>query len=237
MENNSLCESDEIYQQNYKNEKQNGPYKEYYDDGKLKLETTLNEGLYEGFCKYYWESGQLREECFYTILDIDGVKESFLEGPCIKWGALDNKTKEFSYIIIDREEGIKESVYHGEYKEYNYSGELHIFCNYNKGVREGKYILFSFMGYKQQECFYINDKLDGLYEEWFIPLGYRRDEKSDNQYKLKKRLYYKNGEYEGSYEYWYNNGNKRVECFYKNKQLDGPFKEWDNRGNLTFEEI
>jgi uncharacterized protein len=232
MENKPLIETDK---EDQPKEVKNGPYKEYFDDGTLKAEVNYNKGLYEGPCKFYWEDGDLREECFYTILSPEGANQSFLDGPCIEWGALNNKMKEYSYIIIDTEYGRKESVYHGEYKEHHYSGELHLSCTYNKGVLDGKYTLFSFVGYKEKECFYINGELDGLYEDWYIPLGYRRDEESDKEYKIKQRIYYKNGEYDGSVEVWYKNGNKKIECFYKDGHVDGSFKEWHKNGNKKIE--
>ena len=41
----------------------------------------------------------------------------------------------------------------------------------------------------------------------------------------------KNGKLEREYKFWYENGNKWLECNYKDGKLEGEYKSWNEKGN------
>jgi len=48
----------------------------------------------------------------------------------------------------------------------------------------------------------------------------------------KSRINYKNGRYDGLYEYWYKNGQSKLRINYKNGRHHGLYEEWYDNGQL-----
>lgn len=72
-----------------------------------------------------------------------------------------------------------------------------------------------------EKCNYINGKLDGLYERFYLNgIHYEKTN-------------YKNGVYHGSCEFWYDiTGKKMKSMHFENGKLNGPYKYWDQNGKL-----
>jgi len=67
---------------------------------------------------------------------------------------------------------------------------------------------------------YKNNKLNGLYEEW-----YENGQRS-------KRCNYKNNKLHGLYEFWYLNGQLAEKYLYKKDRKHGLFEQWYSSGQL-----
>ncbi len=69
---------------------------------------------------------------------------------------------------------------------------------------------------------YINGKLDGLYERFYI---------NGIHY---EKTYYKDGIYHGTSEFWYDITGKKMKIMnFENGVLNGAYKYWDQNGNLV----
>tara|TARA_R110002020_G_scaffold249405_1_gene463337 strand:- start:93 stop:326 length:234 start_codon:yes stop_codon:yes gene_type:complete len=62
-----------------------GEYKEWYDDGRLKYEYMYKNNKKEGNYKRWHRNGQLAEECVYKNNKLEGV-ENFLQNVYTKTG-------------------------------------------------------------------------------------------------------------------------------------------------------
>ena len=58
-----------------KDDKEDGPWKFYYDNGQLRYEGTYKNGKRDGPYKYYNENGQLQEEGNYKDDELIDFKE------------------------------------------------------------------------------------------------------------------------------------------------------------------
>ncbi len=128
-----------------------------------------------------------------------------------------NDIKDGKYVEVDENNNIikivnfKNNKKNGEYKEWekfvgSYSHGKHTNIN-----SIGKVIL--------TKCFYVDDKKEGEYTEWF-----------DDE-KIMTRCYYKNDKLEGEYKEWFDNGKLEIHSVYKDGELLEK-KEWDEEGNL-----
>jgi antitoxin component YwqK of YwqJK toxin-antitoxin module len=68
---------------------------------------------------------------------------------------------------------------------------------------------------------YVNGKLNGLYQSWYI------------NGQLWEEVNYRNGKYNGLYEEWFDNGNLFIQSHYKNGERDGLYEEWNYDGDLV----
>ena len=68
---------------------QNGPYVEYYESGKKRLESHYKDGKPDGLWTDWRENGQKRDETHYKNGELDGLSTS--------WNKDGNKTKEIHY--------------------------------------------------------------------------------------------------------------------------------------------
>jgi antitoxin component YwqK of YwqJK toxin-antitoxin module len=101
---------DRVYpksKQLYKEGELDGPCKEYYESGQLKLDGSYKDGELDGPCKEYYESGQLERDGFY--------KEGELDGPCKEY---------YESGQLERDGFYKEGELDGPCKEYYKSGQL-----------------------------------------------------------------------------------------------------------------
>jgi len=107
---------------NYINGIKHGLYKEYYDNGNIRIECNYSDEQKHGLYKKYYDNGNIRIECNY----IDDKKNSEYKE------YYDNgQIKEICNYIDDKK--------NGEYKEYYDNGQLYIDCNYSDNKKDGLY--------------------------------------------------------------------------------------------------
>ena len=101
----------------------NGQYEEFHDNGNLKLEMDITNGLVDGTVKLYNESGIVKE--------IRTYKEGQMNGKWVTFSADGQKTSEVHYL-----NGKK----HGTWHIWGENGALRYEMQYNKGKRTGKWV-------------------------------------------------------------------------------------------------
>ncbi|WP_336018250.1 DnaJ domain-containing protein [Fusobacterium polymorphum] len=99
--------------------------------------------------------------------------------------------------------------------KYNSTGKSIQKVTIIDGKREGRCLEYDFDGNIISECFYKDDKLDGIYKRY-----------SNNKVILE--VNYQNGKREGKGVEYDLNGNLISEYFYKDDELDGIYKRYSN---------
>ena len=78
----------------------------------------------------------------------------------------------FTGVLKKEKDGVLQEInycnghQHGLFKSYFHSGEIKEVCLYNKGCLNGRALKYWPNGQKCVNVNYINDKMDGIYEEW-----------------------------------------------------------------------
>ena len=99
---------------------QNGPYQEYYKNGKLKLKCTYKNGMLNGSYQEYNENGCLERKCTYKNDKLNGLYEGYYEN-----GQLAKKTN------------YKNDQENGPCELYDINGECFAKFNYKNGLLDG----------------------------------------------------------------------------------------------------
>lgn len=115
----------------YKNYLWHGTYKEYYENGTVKMETLYEQGKKNGFHKTYFEDGKLHTEAYYKIGKKDSIMRVFFANGQKEWD---------SYYKLDKLEGKEMSFYS--------DGKLHTEFFYKNGKKDG-----------EQKAYYKSEKL------------------------------------------------------------------------------
>ena len=105
------------------NTEKNGKYKEYYENGNLKIEGQYQNGNMKGIWKEYHKNEKLKKEVNY--------KEGKLEGPAKEYSRKGDR------VLI--EENYKAGKLDGATKEYDTNGSLILECNYKNDKLDGPY--------------------------------------------------------------------------------------------------
>jgi len=139
-----------------------------------------------------------------------------------------------------------EGLVEGESKLF-IKGKICNIVNYKNGLRNGIAIQYRNSKQKEIECYYINDKKHGLYQEWdkngmlTEEVNYVLDQKEGIEKKyhkgiLTRKYFYIKGRLEGLQEGWWSNGNKHFEHNYHDNVKEGICINYDINGNKTFQQ-
>ena len=120
--------SENIYV-NVKGKPYSGVYKEYYENGNLKLQMKLKKGFKNGNVFLYFENGKLSEVYSY--------KNNMMDGLWISYNQTGVKTAEARYIQDKK---------HGEWKVWDENGTLIYLMYYNNGEKSGTWIKYNEKG-------------------------------------------------------------------------------------------
>ena len=126
-----------------------GIYREYYENGQLKLECTYKNGQLEGIAKEYYKNNQL--SCEYNFRDgkLDGLCKEYYES---------GKIKEEYYC--------KNGEFEGTYKKYYTNGKEKSEYNYKNGKLEGTAKEYRINGDVEVEYDYKKVNLENIYEKY-----------------------------------------------------------------------
>ena len=225
-----------------------GFIKEYYPNGKLKLEFDFLDGDFI-FQKWYYANGYLAELADYKMrefkvyhkngklrydsenkatedhnagIDKD-VYSTYINSNRIKgWhkGYHENEKIHKQFKIIESYSGYLEFNKDSLSKEWYSNGVLSKECNFINGILEGSYKEWHKNGNLKLLASYTNAEKEGLFKEWY------------ENGRLSTQTSYINGEKEGLYKEWHENGRLRVQTSYTNGTLDGSYKRWYSDGRL-----
>lgn len=236
---------------NMLNEKRNGHYTEYYTSGKIKSEGEYKLDDRFGAWKKYWDNGKVLEEGTYKDKELeegtwktyyrDGTTES---ERIYKSGKLQGVEKLYDtdgkiYNENTYASGrLKKSVYYdksgktlGDYTfgkvaitvtEYHPNGEKAAVGDYEEGVREGDWKMYSSNGgWLKAKQHYRSGYLSGTRTE-FYPNG-----------KEESELDYSYGERDGYLKSYYPNGSLESEGWIVRDEREGDWYFYNERGLIT----
>ncbi|HTL81465.1 MAG TPA: toxin-antitoxin system YwqK family antitoxin [Bacteroidia bacterium] len=203
---------------------------EVYADGIL-----VGEGVYDAkgqqqghWKEYYEETGDLKGEGDYK----DGVrigdwKFYYADGKTDQLGKYDNKGRPVGVWkwYYDTGQELREETYtdglrNGTLTEYDESGNIITQGEYVDGLQEGHWF-FQIDDYRE-EGDYVTGERTGVWKHTYIPGGQQRFEGN-----------YTNGQPDGKFTYWYDNGRVWQEGKYVYGRKDGDWKYFDEDGLMT----
>lgn len=205
-----------------------GRWKEFYDDGSLRIEGSFRNGKKEGFFKTYDRSGNLVELKKYVD------DKEVIDAPEI--ATLQVVTEYFETGVVSRITTYRAGIAEGVSREYNSDGSIAQAIVYAGGNIMGK-------GIMDEE-----GRKVGKWEEYYANGRLRAKGNYSNDLKTREWLYYhENGQMEQKGEYniegkpvgkwiwYYENGNLWREEFFINGLRDGLVTEFDPSGNIISE--
>lgn len=207
-----------------------GLFKDYYPDGKLKVEVNLKDGKWEGIGKRYYANGKLRTEGNYVNGNREGIHNTYHENGNV-WVEKKYKNGEVKIRKVYYEDGTLEGV--GNYKngkeeglqkEYFRNGKMKYEANYKNGKREGLEKEYLPSGELWSEYNNINGELEGLGKDYYESGA------------LKQERHYKKGKLEGMDKFYYESGKLKQAGNYKNDKSEGLFQGYFENGKLKWEE-
>lgn len=181
-----------------------GPFKEYYEKGRLKSEGFYKDGKLEGSYKGYYENGKLKGESFYERGKFNGSCKAYYENGQLK-----------------AEQLFKDGKEDGPEKHYEYykDGQLRFEADFMSGKLDGLSRRYYENGNLKEEMGFKDGRPEGTCKD------YHEDGK------LKRESAYKGGKLDGIVKD-YANGKLKSEMVFKNGKPEGLVKEYDENGNF-----
>ena len=241
-------------------------YKDFYENGKIKLVGGLDNGIKNGIYREYDQSGAIKNGYIYEkdTLIAEGIitgngtyegewKHYYKSGQLKSQGLYTNSKKEgkWTYFYADgkreQEGNFKDNKLQGSWTWYYQNGQVKRkeFFN-NKELLEGTVFEYDSLGNEITQGDYYNGLREG---EWFYHVG---DHKEVGEYTLgfetgKWNHYYENGklaftgvydegEPKGKHIYYHKNGLKRLVGKYLGGEKNGTWKAYDEKG-IQIQEI
>lgn len=161
----------EYYVNDY--DERNGLYKEWDNNGKLRLEANYkNDELHGHYIKY--EDEKVSKDIWYSNGKIDGKYKSYWDNgnPYVEIEYEDGKMNgKFTAYYPDgsiKKEGYnKEDKKVGIWKSYYENGQIRVEENYIKGVQEGRYRKWYDNGQLEAEGTYERNYLEGTFTTYY----------------------------------------------------------------------
>ena len=150
--------------------------KNYYDNGKLKSEFEKNDnGKLDGIYREYYENGQLKLECTYKDGQLDGISKEYYKNNQLsceynfKNGQLDGLCKEYyDSGKIKEEYYCKNGEFEGIYKKYYTNGKEKSEYNYKNGRISGIGKEYRINGDIDVEYDYKKINLENIYKKYEV---------------------------------------------------------------------
>jgi len=124
---------------NENNETYTGIYYEYYDNGNIRVEMNLKNGIKDGYTNIYFLSGIKKEQRSY--------KEGEMHGTWITWNELEDKLAEANYNFGKK---------HGKWYIWDENGILRYEMEYKKGEKFGVWKIYDEEGTLLNKMIYSN---------------------------------------------------------------------------------
>jgi antitoxin component YwqK of YwqJK toxin-antitoxin module len=119
------------------------------DEGKVRSEYMLREGIFQGFVRTYYKNGQLNTEVNMKDGKLNGILKTYFENGQLKG--------EMNYI---------DGVIEGYTKTYFENGQLKLDANMRDGEPEGSNKVYYENGQLRGEVNYKNGKRNGIFKEY-----------------------------------------------------------------------
>lgn len=148
----------------------------YYENGNIKSEIEIVDGVADGVAKEYYESGKLMSITTFSAGLRDGDKIFYYENGNIKYelkykeGKEDGRYKKyFENSKIESDASFKEGKQNGKTFQYYASGQIQAELNYINGARNGELLFYFPNGKLSMRALAEND--DIIYYEEFSENG------------------------------------------------------------------
>ncbi len=211
----------------YKNDNAHGEWRSYYIDGTLEEINFYHKGKLHGFQESFSPKGKLAIKYFYKYGDL--LSETYFNHSgkeITKLNLIPNKkdytiTKLYSNgnpnAVLTYKNGLK----HGEYKGYDFYGNIAVEGKYNNNEFDGKWTWYYENGNLETEIHYRDGKKNGettYYHENGL---------------VSEKKFYEFGNSEGKWLSFNKDGKTKTdETNYYNNKLHGKRLFYDNLGNL-----
>lgn len=139
-------------------------YREYYDDGNLRLEFFHINGLINGKYTEYFPNKLIKIECYYVDGIINGEYKQFFDNSIINLNNLGELANHFVHQL-EYHSNFLMGKKHGMYIKYDKNGEILTKIYYENDSKSGNYYEKDLDNKKIIECSYKNDLLHGDYCE------------------------------------------------------------------------
>jgi antitoxin component YwqK of YwqJK toxin-antitoxin module len=232
-----LQERDDIYYyKDFKTIAFSGRIKEFYANGKLKLDFNFLNGFIV-LQKWYFANGLLAELADYEKREF----KVYHKNGKLRYDSENKVTGSYSMSSGRYSSGINKDIYNintsaynrkGWHKEFYENGKLYKQFKIIESTDKYDYKVYNFdsiykewhsNGFQSKKFNYLNGILEGSYKEWH------------KNGKLEIQANYINGEKEGAYNEWFDNGRLFIQTSYVNGKKEGSYKEWHDNGRLNIQ--
>lgn len=237
-------------------------YKEYYDNGKVKLVGGLNKGKKSGIFREYTRDGELKRAYIYkkdTLLS-EGMLLSggiftdewinyYPDGTIKAKGSFVNGLKDGKWVFYypdgkkEQEGKFKENILYGPWVWYYQNGQIKKTENFNrKGLLEGELVEYDSLGNELSKGEYYNGVQEG---DWFYQVGDFKEVGSfiggakDGLWihyyqngKIAFKGNYSDGEPKGKHYYYHQNGIKKKVGKYAGGQKHGIWRTFSDKAEV-----
>ena len=184
--------------------KEQGPWKEYYQNGQMKAKGTYKDGKRIGEWVFYHPTGKVEQKGVY---DNKGRAQGVW-----KWYYEDGK--------LLREENYLNNLLDGETTEFDEDGKIITKGYYVEGQKE-EHWEYDLGDYKEVGK-YKSDRRDSIWVHYYLPEG-----------KIRYRGNYIDGNPDGKHVYYYRNGKVKEEGKYVVGRKEGEWYYYDETGLRT----
>lgn len=194
--------------------KLDGKYLKYYKSGGIQTSGNYKAGARYGKWIEYYETGSKRSEITYKNDVTLSSKAWYTSG----------KLRYVYHYAQDTSKRYKREIKNGEQITYFENGKMSEHCYYVFGKKNGLYELWYESGLKKQETNYKLDHVDGINKTWESNGNLSQYTESYDKYDSIRK--YHRTIYHGTYQTYYNNGNKKSIGKYIHGKEDGLFTNY-----------
>lgn len=189
----------------YKMGKQDSIETTYNKEGKIIRESQYFEDEFHGYRKFYSEEGKLQLVRYYEYGYLIGWSHLDKNGKLLPMIPIKNETAKIKSLFdngkVARDFEMVNGQFHGDYKEYYYSGQLFEIQHYKYGMETGEHISYYPNGKVKQKVTYKNDNKEGEEIEYY------------ETGTIKRKATYTGGDLYGK-EYYYNKKGELTKTIY-----------------------
>lgn len=148
----------------YVNNKKEGIWNQYYNNGKLKSEITYSNNLPKGYAKFYYKNGFISEEGSWVNNKWEGKYKYYYETGQIAY--------DWNFVNGKRE---------GNQKYYYENGQLHYDGDWLKGEESGILKEYNEDGQLIADKMYNKGKIDTVASKYYKPLPIKKQEEEQKK--------------------------------------------------------
>lgn len=191
----------------------------HYPSGAKSSEGTLVNGKPDGWWRSFDEEGRLISEGNRKDFQLDSLWTFYNEGQ--------------KYLTINYRNGKKEG------EQIQYTGREYTVTRWHEDTIKGSVLTYDTAGWLEKSIPYVDGKPNGMAKEYnkdglvIVVTKYYHGVMSRSE-RINRTD--KNGNKQGSWKYFWDNGNLRLEASYLNNKKHGFFKYYDENGNFLYVE-